>query len=60
MADHDDSAARAPAEWIEALYASRADLAAGRTVPGEKVLADLRAAVARMEALKGRKATDAA
>lgn len=44
------SPAEPPAEWIEALRRSDADLAAGRLVPGSVVLAELRASVERLEA----------
>ena len=39
-----------PAEWVEALDRSLADIAAGRVVPMEPVLARGRAAIARLEA----------
>ena len=38
-----------PAGWLEILDESEADLAAGRIVPGEVVLQDLRDAIARLE-----------
>jgi hypothetical protein len=48
--DHDDTAPRpAPAGWLETLERSEADLAAGRTVPLEPVLARLRESIKRME-----------
>jgi transcriptional regulator with XRE-family HTH domain len=40
----------APEGWLEALAASDADLAAGRIVPGEVVLRDLKDSLARLEA----------
>jgi len=39
-----------PAGWLEALAESDADLAAGRIVPGETVLRDLKESLARIEA----------
>lgn len=39
-----------PAEWLEALAESEADLAAGRIVPGEEVMRELRESLARLEA----------
>lgn len=39
-----------PAEWLQVLAESEADLAAGRIVPGETVLQDLRDSLARLEA----------
>jgi len=43
-----------PAEWIEALRRSDADLAAGRTVPASVVLAELRETIEQMEAERDR------
>jgi hypothetical protein len=40
----------APAEWIESLEISEAQLARGETVPLDPVLERLRATIARMEA----------
>jgi hypothetical protein len=40
----------APAEWLEALAESEAQLAAGQTVPAEIVRQGLRASIARLEA----------
>lgn len=40
----------APAEWLEALARSEADLAAGRIVPGEVVHRELQDSIARLEA----------
>ena len=39
-----------PAEWLEALAESDADLAAGRIVSGVEVLRDLQESLARLEA----------
>jgi hypothetical protein len=46
----DDNPISAPADWLEALAESDADLAAGRIVPGEVVLRDLQDSLARLEA----------
>jgi hypothetical protein len=46
----DTSPASAPAEWIEALERSQAELAAGKTVPAEVVHKMLRESAARIEA----------
>jgi hypothetical protein len=43
----------APHGWLEALAESEADLAAGRTVPGETVRQGIRDAIARLEAKQG-------
>ncbi len=40
----------APPGWLEALAESEADLRAGRIVPGETVMRDLRNSLARLEA----------
>ena len=49
--DHNDDAPHpVPAGWLEALERSEADLAAGRTVPGEVVMERLRQTIAEMEA----------
>ena len=49
--DKDDDAPRpVPAEWLEAMDESDADLAAGRIVPLAIVQADLRASIARLNA----------
>jgi predicted transcriptional regulator len=45
----DDAPKKAPAGWLEALAESEADLAAGRTVPLEKVLHDLDESIRRLE-----------
>jgi hypothetical protein len=59
--DHDDSPPRpAPAGWLEALERSEADLAAGRAVPLELVLARLRESIKRMEARQARQDAKAA
>jgi hypothetical protein len=39
-----------PAEWLEVLAESEADLAAGRIVPGDIVMRELFDALARLEA----------
>lgn len=46
----DDTLRPPPAEWLEALARSEADLAAGRVVPGEVVMERLRQTIAEMEA----------
>jgi len=43
----------ASADWIEALAESEADIAAGRTVPLEPVLARIMESLERMEAARG-------
>ncbi len=48
--DQDDTPRTPPAHWLEALERSEADVAAGRTVPLEPVLARLRESIERMEA----------
>lgn len=49
--DQDDDAPRPmPPGWLEALERSDADLAAGRTVPGEVVMERLRRTIAEIEA----------
>ena len=40
----------APAEWLEVLAESDADIAAGRIVPGDVVMRELRDSLARLEA----------
>lgn len=58
--DMDDTPRPPPAHWLAALEESDADLAAGRTVPLEPVLARLRESIERMEgrqATQGTKAT---
>lgn len=42
--------AMVPAEWLEVLAESEADIAAGRVVPGEVVRQMLRGSIARLEA----------
>jgi hypothetical protein len=42
--------AEPPTGWLEALAESDDDLAAGRIVPGDVVMRDLRDALARLEA----------
>jgi hypothetical protein len=49
MADHDPTNLTLD-DWITALDRSDADIDAGDIVPGETVLAELRASIARMEA----------
>jgi hypothetical protein len=39
-----------PAEWLDIIAESEADLAARRIVPGEEVIRDLREGLARLEA----------
>jgi hypothetical protein len=46
----------APAGWLEALAESEADFAAGRIVPGDVVMHDLRDSIARFEAKAAAKA----
>jgi len=59
--DHDDTAPRpAPAGWLETLERSEADLAAGRTVPLEPVLARMRESIKRMEARQAGQDAEAA
>jgi hypothetical protein len=41
--------AKAPAEWLEVLADSEADIAAGRIVDGEVVMRELYDAIARFE-----------
>ncbi len=49
--DKDDDAPRPiPAEWLEVIDESDADLAAGRIVPLATVRTELRASIARLEA----------
>jgi predicted transcriptional regulator len=45
----DDTRKPAPASWLEALATSDAELAAGLTVPGEKVLQELDDSIRRLE-----------
>jgi len=40
----------APPEWLEALAKTETDLAAGRIVPGEEIMRELRESLARLEA----------
>ncbi len=44
--------ASARAEWLEILAESDADIAAGRIVPGDVVMRELRDCLARLEAKK--------
>lgn len=41
-----------PAEWLKAIDEAEADLAAGRIVPGEQVMRELRQSLTRLEAAK--------
>jgi hypothetical protein len=41
-----------PAGWLEALAESRAELAAGLTVPGDEIMRELYESIARLEARK--------
>jgi hypothetical protein len=56
----DDTPTPAPAEWLEVLAESEAQLAVGKTVPGAEVMRGLRDGIARLEdkqvAASGRKA----
>ncbi len=40
----------APADWLEALAESEAELAAGQTVPGDEIMRELHESIARLEA----------
>ncbi len=40
----------APAEWLDAIAEGEADLAAGRIVPGDEIMRELRENIARLEA----------
>jgi predicted metalloprotease with PDZ domain len=42
--------AEVPAEWLEALAESEAQLAAGQTVPGDEIMRELHESIARLEA----------
>ncbi len=44
-----DKPEQTPANWIEALAESDADIAAGRIVPGEVIMQELRESIARMD-----------
>jgi hypothetical protein len=52
----DDTPNPVPAEWLDALAESEAQLAAGQTVPAAEVMRGLRDGIARLEAASGRKA----
>lgn len=54
-----DTPREPPADWLKALDAADADVAAGRTVPLATVLADLQASFDRMEARQFEKAPSA-
>jgi hypothetical protein len=54
----DEIAARkqpVPAEWLDIITESEADVAARRVVPGEEVMRDLREGLARLEAKRAAK-----
>ena len=54
MDDTPTRARSALAEWLDAIAEGEADLAAGRIVPGEQVMRELRESLARLEASKQR------
>ena len=56
MDQHHGNTQPPPAEWVEALERSRADLAAGRTVPLDAFLARMDARIAEAEARQAAKA----
>jgi hypothetical protein len=43
--------ASVPVEWLEAIAEGEADLAAGRIVPGDEIMRELREGLARLEAV---------
>ena len=43
--------ASVPAAWLEAIAEGEADLAAGRIVPGDEIMRELRESLARLEAV---------
>jgi predicted transcriptional regulator len=43
--------ASVPAGWLEAIAEGEADLAAGRIVPGDEIMRELRESLARLEAV---------
>jgi hypothetical protein len=45
----DRTAVDAPADWLEALAESEAELAAGHTVPGDDIMRELYESIARLE-----------
>jgi hypothetical protein len=53
----DDMLNPVPAGWLEALAESEADLAAGRVVPGDLIMRDLRDSLAQLEAKATTKTT---
>ena len=55
--DHTPTPAMAPDALLEALAESEADFAAGRIVPGDIVIRDLRDGLARLEAKANAKTT---
>jgi hypothetical protein len=44
----------APADWLEALAESEAELAAGQTVPGDEIMRELHESIGRLEARQPR------
>jgi RNA polymerase-interacting CarD/CdnL/TRCF family regulator len=50
ICDMDDAPHTDPADWLEVLIESEADIAAGRIVSGASVVRDLYASLARLEA----------
>jgi hypothetical protein len=57
MDDNPPTPALVPVGWLEALAESEEDLAAGRIVPGDMVMRDLRESLARLEAKAAAKTT---
>lgn len=55
--DDNPTHAPVPAGWLEALAESEEDLAAGRIIPGDVVMRDLRESLARLEAKAAAKTT---
>jgi RNA polymerase-interacting CarD/CdnL/TRCF family regulator len=56
----DDEPHTDPADWLEVLIQSEADIAAGRIVSGASVMRDLYASLARLEADASRDSEQAA
>jgi predicted transcriptional regulator len=50
MIDATKQRSAAPTEWLEAIAEGEADLAAGRVVPGDAIMHELRESLARLEA----------
>ena len=48
----------APADWVESLDRSKAQIEAGQTVPVEPALQRLRDSLARMDAKRSKQASD--